>query len=660
MMKARRTTRSFAGLLLTLLCVAATAPSSGASDDALAAERALFVQTRTQWQRGQEDAARGNMAALKKYPLYPYLQLQQLSAEMARGADADVDEFLAQNEGTVVADQLRNQWLAVLIDNNQWSRYLPYYRAAAASKQQQCWYIEALYRTEQREASLQEIDKLWLITDMPDACDDAFKRWLASDHRSEVLVWKRLQLALERKNETLARFLAVQIGEPYKLQAGYALVLYGDPTALNNLLPQIIQQPEASAIIALALKNLARRDLDAAQALWQQTKSAGQLSNDDSTAVRKEIGRQQIARNGIDALPWLLQYDANGEDNYLLEWRVRLGLRQGDWPHIEQWIAAMPADMAQTARWNYWRARALSMQNDAEKQKQADEIFAQLAKERSFYGFLASDWQKTAYQLNDEPIVATIDTDNIAQLPAIKRAREFFLLGEQTNARREWQSALRTLSITEQQAAALIAERWGWYDQSIRSATQSGSINDLRLRFPIGYRDDMQRAADNNALPLQWLFAITRQESAFMPDARSPVGALGLMQLMPGTAKQVARGAKLHIGTDQLLQPAANIRLGSIYLRDMWQRYGNNRVLATAAYNAGPSRVSAILRAQNNNLPADVWIELLPYRETREYVQSVLSFSVIYSHRLYRKAQLLNPSEREIGGSTLQANRTEN
>ena len=651
-----RSAFAIAYLLLAALCAGA-ATAAAASDDALAAERALFVQTRTQWQRGQRDAAAGNMAALKKYPLYPYLQLQQLNGALARGDDSGVDEFLAQHDGSVVGDQLRNQWLAVLADSGQWSRYLQYYGAATASKQQQCWFIDALHGTDQREAALQETDKLWLTTDLPDACDNAFKRWLASNHRSEVLVWKRLQLALERKNEALARFLAVQIDAPYKTQAGYALVLYDDPAALNNLLPQIVQQPEASATIALALKNLARRDLDGAQALWQQTQAAGQLSSDDSDAVRKEIGRQQIAVNGIDALPWLLQYDANGDDSYLLEWRTRLGLRQGNWARIEQWIDAMPAEMAQTSRWRYWRARALSLQDNAEKRKQADDIFAQLAKERSFYGFLAADYLKTPYQLNDEPIVAAIDTDNVAQLPALKRAREFFLLGELTNARREWQSAMRTLSVPEQQAAALIAERWNWYDQGIRSATQSGSVNDLRLRFPTGYRDTLQRAADKNALPLQWLYAITRQESAFMADARSPVGALGLMQLMPATAKQVARGEKLRLDPDQLLQPATNIRLGSVYLRDMWQRYGNNRVLATAAYNAGPSRIGSILRAQSDNIPADLWIELLPYRETREYVQSVLAFSVIYSHRLGRPMTLLNRSEREIAGAALQADR---
>ncbi len=635
------------------LVISATSLQVCADNDALATQRALFVQTRQLWERGQEQAAIAKMPALRDYPLYPYLQLQQIRMALRRGDSSDVDEFLAKESGSVTADQLRNQWLAFLADNQQWSRYLKYYRAANGGnpppgKQQQCWYIEALHQTGQRDASLQEIDRFWLTTDMPEACDDAYKRWLASDKRSDALIWKRLLLAIERKQETLARALVVHIGQTYKLQADYALMFARNPAALNDLLPQVIQQPEASSTIAIALKSLARGNLDEAQTLWQQTKSAGQLSDEDSNAVRREIGRQQIVKYGDEALPWLLQFDPAGEDSYLLEWRVRLGLRHGDWENIEKWIASMPADMAQTSRWNYWRARALMQSDDAERKQQAAEIFSNLAKERSFYGFLAADHQQTVYQLNNEPIVAKIDSDQIAKRPAVLRAREFLSLNEYANARREWQSALRGMTAAEQETAALIAERWGWYDQGIRTAAASGNFNDLRLRFPVAYRDSMELAAKKTALPLPWLFAITRQESAFMPDARSSVGALGLMQLMPDTAKQVARAERVKIASAQLLQPATNIHLGSVYLRDMAQRFKGNRILATAAYNAGPSRISRIVREQSQPLDADVWIELLPYRETREYVQSVLAFAVIYSQHLGRPTPLMDKSERRI------------
>ncbi|HET8709873.1 MAG TPA: transglycosylase SLT domain-containing protein [Spongiibacteraceae bacterium] len=652
-------------LLILPLCAALFlgAVSHSSADDDFTAQRALFVQTRTQLQQSHSsatsnDAMKKAITELQSYPLYPYLQLQQLSTLIEDNVDAEaiaaqVDDFLKQYPDTVAAEQLRSQWLDELATSERWLPYLRYYSAASASKLQQCEFIEALHQTGQKKAALLETDKLWLTTDMPDACDAAFSRWLASDHRNEPLIWMRLQLALERNQEKLARSLAVQIGAPYKLQAEYALLLLRDPAALSDLLPQIAQQPEASATIALAIENLARRNLDIAQKLWLQTSAAGQLSPSDNFEVRRAIGRQQIAQFGPDALPWLLQYDPDGSDRYLLEWRIRLALGDGNWEDIAHWIAQLPADLANTSRWNYWRARAL-LQGDPAQHQHANDMLISLAKERSYYGFLAADRLQKPYLLNDEPTASSHDITEIEGLPAVARAREFFLLDEAANARREWQAAMRAMSTGKQQAAGLLAERWGWYDQMIRSANVSGSHNDIQLRFPLGFRNDMYSAAKRTSLPLHWLFAITRQESAFMPDARSSVGALGLMQLMPATAKHVARGERIHIDTYDLLQPKTNIRLGSSYLRDLAQRFNGNRILATAAYNAGPNRISQILREQTHPLSADVWIELLPYRETREYVQSVLAFSVIYSQRLGKPEPLLNSSERQIGAESLQ------
>jgi len=639
------------GLLLVIGC--SSAANAEAIDDAtLQSQRALFSQTRELLQRKQTATAAAGLSALQNYPLYPYLQLLQLQNTLDVQNNEAIDAFLTRYEGAVVADQLRTQWLQMLATNERWSDYLNYFRSADASKIQQCWYLEALYRTNQNDMALQETNKLWLTLDLPDECAAPLQRWLDSNQRAEPLVWKKLLVALERKQEALARSLVVQMRAPYKLQAEYALLLYRDPTALNDLLPQIAQQPEASGVIALALKTLARRDPLNATQLWQQIKNAGPLTAADSDAVRKEIGRWQVAQLSFDALPWLQQFDPNGEDGYLAEWRARLALRGGDWPQIEHFIAQLPSELTQTSRWQYWRARALAAQTDnGEKQKQAQEIFNLLARERSYYGFLAADWLKSPYQFNDQRTAASIAPDTLLQQPAIARAREFYLLGENANARREWLYASRQLSAAEKSSAALLAEQWGWYDQTIRAANQIGIVNDLRLRFPVGFRDDMHQAAQTTALPLPWLFAITRQESAFMPDARSPVGALGLMQLMPDTARQVAKGQRMRINTDQLLQPEINIRLGSNYLRELFDRYTGNRVLATAAYNAGPSRISTLLKNQDETLPVDVWIEILPYRETREYVQNVLAFAVIYGQRLGQPIRLLNATEQQITGN---------
>jgi soluble lytic murein transglycosylase len=701
-------------LLIALLVASRAALASDATINAeeatLTAQRPLFLQTRALLQNGQLDAAAGGMAALRNYPLYQYLEFAQLTDSLDRGTtdNAAIDDFLRRYSGSLVAEQLLNTWLAILVQGGRWNEYRNYYNAyyssnstsksssnsnsnnssnsaalntkTAPSKLQQCWHLEALYQTQQLEAALQQTGELWLNTDLPDACDEPFKRWLDSNQRNEALVWKRLLLALDRKQEQQARALTVAIREPYKLSAEYALLLYRDPAALNNLLPQLMPLPESGAVAAQTLKTLAKRDADGATLLWQQLRDAGQLTAEQSNTARAEIGRQQIAQRGSDALPWLLQNDANGDDSYLLEWRVRLALRGGDWPSIARWIEQLPAPLAQTPRWSYWHARALAAQTDnPQLQQRATELFRELAKDRSFYGFLAADQLKIAYQLNDQPLparaalsaftkapitdsaTASVTTSAVASTPpeSLLRAREFYALGESANGRREWLYALRGMSNDEQQSAALLAERWGWHDRAIQTASQAGAWNDLQLRFPLAYRDNMQRAALDTALSTQWLFAIARQESTFMPDARSPVGALGLMQLMPDTARQVARGLRIKVTTDDLLQPPANIRLGSTYLSNMLQRYRGNRVLATAAYNAGPSRISNLLRNQNAVTPTDIWVETLPYKETREYVQNVLAFTVIYARRLGLNTPLLNSDELYISSAPLQVGSAE-
>jgi soluble lytic murein transglycosylase len=174
-------------------------------------------------------------------------------------------------------------------------------------------------------------------------------------------------------------------------------------------------------------------------------------------------------------------------------------------------------------------------------------------------------------------------------------------------------------------------------------------MDDLELRFPLAFKSEIQGAAKRVQLPQEWVFAVARQESAFIPDARSSAGAVGLLQLLPGTAREVARKSRTPFNPAQLVEPKHSARLGSEYLRGLMTRYGDNRVLATAAYNAGPGRISRWLRDQPDSVTTDVWVETLPYRETREYVQSVLAFSVIYSYRLGSSRPLLGTNEQLIG-----------
>jgi soluble lytic murein transglycosylase len=650
-----------AALLALPLSLAAAVADSSAQIDSSVQERQLFRQTRALLEKNQLTRARPHVATLKHYPLAPYLELPLLTARLDELPFEAVDTFLQRYPDSVPGDALRAAWLAQLAERGRWDDYLRYYDAATAGKAQQCGHIEALHQTGRSTEALAATESIWLSPiDLPTACDDALDRWLAAEpDRLAERVWSRLALALSQDQESLARHLVARLPDTERGMAETLLQVYRQPQIMTGLMPALGAQPHASAVLGTGLRRLARIDMDTAATLWKTWTDAGVLNAGDSFAARNAIARQLIGARGEAALPWLLDSDPHGHDSYMLEWRVRLALPAQNWSAIADWIAAMPAELAETPRWRYWHARALSASENAEDIARAQALFETLASDRSFYGFMAADHSDRPYQLNHQPLHPDVTAAQVAHRADLRRAREFYVLGEKTPARREWARALKTMSPAEQQASALLAKEWGWHDQALRLASISGGFDDLDLRFPIAYRDLMTKAARARGLPAQWLFAVARQESAFMADARSPVGAMGLLQLMPATARQVARQIGAPFDPKRLVEPARNIPLGSEYLGNMLARYNGNRILATAAYNAGPGRVSRLLAQQQKPLDMDIWIETFPIRETREYVQSVLAFAVIYGERLGEKSVALVGGHERVIGRPVEVSRAE-
>jgi soluble lytic murein transglycosylase len=282
--------------------------------------------------------------------------------------------------------------------------------------------------------------------------------------------------------------------------------------------------------------------------------------------------------------------------------------------------------------------------SDADVQ-QGREIFQSLAQERSFYGFLAADALELPYNYEDAPETITHEQVHaLEETPGVQRSLELFALGEMTRARREWRFTTQDFSNIELRIAARVAEKWGWHNQAIRSMITAKAWDDLAPRFPLAYQDNFIAGSRTEDIPVTWSMAIARQESAFMPDAKSSAGALGLMQLMPATARQVAKESRISLrSNNQLTDPPTNIKLGTAYLGKMFRQFNHNRILASAAYNAGPNRVKNWL---DPSLPLDVWIETIPFSETRKYVQNVLVFSSIYSRKLDQREPLIFAHER--------------
>ncbi|RMG37631.1 MAG: murein transglycosylase [Gammaproteobacteria bacterium] len=618
-------------LLLFVVASASASDRQRQREQFIAAEKAL--------QRHDLPAYRKLRDQLEDYPLLPYLELKALRARLGKASDKEIRRFLAEHAGTPVADLLRRRWLDYLAGKKQWRRYLSFYRPQS-SVRRQCHHLQALLATGQKEAVWPEVRRLWLHgRSRPKACDPVFKAWEAAGRRTRELTWQRIELAMHAGRLRLARYLGKKLGKEDRAWVDRWIALYRKPQKAREQAAFHNPHPWREAMLAHAVQRLARQDGLAAIALWQSIQGRYPFSEEQIYQTRRRIAVALERNPDPAAYRWVLSVTPRADDSRLYSARLNAALLRQDWQQLVKDLPNWPEQERRSERWRYWFARALE---GVGQEAEAKKLFHRLARERSYYGFLAADRIDAQYHLLHRR--TPVDPALLAALekrPGIVRALELHALQRNTEARREWRYATRSLDKPSLKAAALIAERSGWHDQAIFTLAKTGYWDDLELRFPLQHRELVAAQASKNALDMAWVYAVIRQESAFMKDARSRVGALGLMQLMPATARQVARH-QLAIKPPprrQLLEPSVNIRLGSAYLRELKERLADNPVLATAAYNAGPQRVDRWL--PEDGLDADIWVELIPFNETRSYLRRVMSYTVIYDKRLGREPRRL-------------------
>ena len=385
------------------------------------------------------------------------------------------------------------------------------------------------------------------------------------------------------------------------------------------------------SIFVYGIRRLALNDAVGAVNVWQALRTTQPFTATQITAVNRSLALALAIQDDPQANVWLGALDINEEDQRVRERRVLLAMNGGDWSAVLTWISQLSIEEQASSRWRYWQARALDHLDFPE---QAAALYSRLVG-RDYYGFLAADRLGQPYTLIHRPLLfSTEEMAVVAQVPGIQRAREFYALGRLTDTRREWNYAIQDFDESLKLRAAKLAHDWGWRDGAIFTIAQAPRQDDLELLFPLDHRAHIELRAKDSAIDPAWAFAIMRQESAFVVDARSPVGAMGLMQLMPATARMVAKELKMKLkNIDNLLLPEINVRLGAAYLRTGLDRFAANPVLATAAYNAGVGRVRQWV-SESRTLSAELWVENIPFKETRDYVRRVMAFTVIYQYRL--------------------------
>jgi soluble lytic murein transglycosylase len=388
----------------------------------------------------------------------------------------------------------------------------------------------------------------------------------------------------------------------------------------------------APRLLLNVVKRLARHDPQAAAQIWSDPQTNQAVTEREQYDVRQQIAVNLALQQLPDAEDWFSGIPEQYLTDTAREWRVRAALRQAQWPLVLTALDALTPEQQSNDRWQYWRARVNEELGETAK---AMALFSSLAQQRSYYGFLAADRLNLPYSIASHPHETSAGTlFEIGQQAAVQRAHEFVRLGRMIEARREWRSAMQQMDNEQRVDAAKLAQYWGWAPQSILTMASTDQRGDLGLRFPLLYQQQILNHSERADISPAWTYGVIRQESAFVQDARSAAGAMGLMQLMPSTAKYISRSMpKKYRGKSKLTQADTNLALGTRYLRKMLKRFSGQTVLATAAYNAGARQIMRWLPAEAT-VDAERWIESIPYRETREYVTSVLAFTVIYADLL--------------------------
>ncbi|MCA1767269.1 MAG: lytic transglycosylase domain-containing protein [Idiomarina sp.] len=382
--------------------------------------------------------------------------------------------------------------------------------------------------------------------------------------------------------------------------------------------------PEKEAeITTFALTKLVWRDENIALRSYKELSPQLPFTEQQQERIAEEFAVALSLKSHPEARVWHDRVPVNALNERVLQWRLAIYLKDKDYEGLRDAIQSLPVAIRQGNQWRYWLARTQEITGNA---LVAQQLYEDLSDERHYYGFLAAARLQKPVSLEHEKLeVSVVQLEQVRNHPSVQRAYELIQLERWVDARREWNHLLTQLDGEEQKVAAYLASEWGWHDQAIWTLAQIGHFDAVGIRFPLAYKDILGRASQAAGIEENWALAITRRESNFRHDAYSSAGARGLMQILPGTAKQLDTKNN---SWRRLNDPSVNVRLGTHYLSRLKHRFENNWLLATASYNAGYYRVREWL--PDEPVYADEWVETIPYHETRDYVKAVLSYQQIY------------------------------
>jgi soluble lytic murein transglycosylase len=589
-----------------------------------------------------------NAAALNEYTnklksqnhiLAPYAQYWLMMLNLEDTDNSVILSFLAEHEDYAFAQSLRGALLKKLGNQKKWplferelSLYQPTNNTAV-----ECLAAEAAH-VRDSGASLMAAKHLWLtVKNQPRECNELFDMMEIAGIIDEGDIWQRFRMASGKGRVRLAKAIMKRSGGYQPSQKKLMSSAYKSPQNFLKKRRVSFDTKFGHEVNLFALIRLARKDTWIAVSAYK--KIASLLSRDEQSHFNAMLGLFAAKRHESEAQLWFQKADVTTFSPEQISWYARATLRQSDWSNLLMVIGKMQPEIAEEARWCYWKARALIALN--RDNQQAIDILTKLAIERHYYGWLAQDElvsynpPKLAHYSATKSEVAAI-----GKLAGVKRAEVLLNLELRRQGRREWKKVIAAFDDKQLLAAAEFANQKGWNDLAINTADDTRVVHNFSLRYLMPYKNLMTNAANVQGANVTWVHGITRQESRFMHYAKSYVGAAGLMQLMPTTARWAAKRAGVeNYKSSMIYNLDTNVTIGTYYLSYTLGLMGGNKVMATAGYNAGPSRAKRWLGARS--LEGSIYAETIPFNETRKYVQRVMANMHMYNQQLGIKGMTL-------------------
>ena len=601
----------------------------------LAVQRNLYTEALGELRTGMGPRYRAIRAQLADYPLVQYLDYEALIGQVHDLKPHEAKAFLTAAAGTPLHDRFRHAYLLHKGRDRHWDSFLSVAERAPRDVELQCYYYRAQRTVGDVNDAWQGAAALWNVgQSQDDACDILFERWMVEGPGpDEALIWSRALKAFDARTPHLIRYLKRFASPQLAVLLNELDAVYRRP----DLLVTAVYAADLyhAQLVTVGIRRLARVNPGQARNALENSRGSQPFTDLQVEAMEALIVRHSLFAQNAAPEPWIVETLARLRDDELTEIYLRHHIQEADWAAVSDGLAWLSHDVRQDDKWRYWLAKTQMSLSDKES---AEKTLSDLAQKRSYYGFLAAQRLNQPYQLSSAASAA----ENNFNDPAVARVSELLALGEDEAARLEWRTLIARLSNAQKVAAARTAKERDWNYYAIHAANSAGAWDQLELRFPEAFKSIFNTYAEVESVSITELLSIARRESAMDPLARSPVGALGLMQVMPTTGKMVARQKGIPYDRSQLQQAEYNVAIGAHYYRGLMDRFSQHRPKALAGYNAGPHRIG---RWVTSEVPTDQWIESLPFKETREYVQNVLAYAVIYDQRAGRKPELLRQNE---------------